>query len=90
MVQRIFVPLPMSLEAQALSIGSALARGDELVASQPGLTTGLPLNSTMSRCVRGVPVRGVRMTSSSGGGASPWAMAASVLATRDVLPRATW
>ena len=90
MVQRILVALPRSFEAHALSMGSASARGDELVASQPGLTAGLPLNSTMSRCVSAVPVRGVRMTSSSGGGASPCAMALSVAATRDGLPRATW
>ena len=48
------------------------------------------LSSTSSRCVSAVPLRGVCATSSSGGGASPCAMAASVPAMRDVLPRAIW
>ena len=57
---------------------------------QPGVFTFGPLMRSSTRCVIDVPVRGVRVTSSSGGGASPCAIAASVAAVRDVLPRTIW
>ena len=81
------MPSPSSLNAQKLSIGSALERARVAALTQPGVFTFGPLISSSSRCVSEVPERGVRATSSSGGGASPCAIAASVLAVRDVLPR---
>ena len=63
------------------------ARRDVAALIQPGVFTLGPLIRSSSRCVSDVPDRGVRATSSSGGGASPCAIAASVLAVRDVLPR---
>ena len=86
-VQRTFFGLPSSFAAHELSIGSAVARTEVLAAAQPVATGGLPLKSCSTRCVSGMPERGVRATSSSGAGASPVAIALSVLARRDVLPR---
>ena len=86
-MQRILLPSPSSLKAQKLSIGSALERTRAAALIQPGVFTLGPLIRSSSRWVSDVPDRGVRATSSSGGGASPWAIAASVLAVRDVLPR---
>ena len=81
------MPSPSSLNAQKLSIGSALERTRAAALIQPGVFTLGPLIRSSSRWVSDVPERGVRATSSSGGGASPCAIAASVLAVRDVLPR---
>ena len=81
-----------SCPAHAFSRGSAAARGDAPVAAQPCGTSFEPVpdNNHTTRCVTPMPLRGVRATSSSGGGASPCAIAASVLAPRTVLPRTVW
>ena len=42
------------------------------------------------RCVSPMPVRGVRMTSNSGGGISPVAMASNVAPDRSGLPCTSW
>ena len=89
-VQRTLRGSPSSVAAQALSIGSAVARGDVDAAAQPVVAAASPLNSSSSRCVNAMPLRGVRITSSSGAGASPLAIADSVAAMRSVLPRAIW
>ena len=60
---------PSSVAAQALSTGSAAARGDTASVAQPVDAGGLADSSIITRCVSGSPVRGVRTTSSSGGGA---------------------
>ena len=82
-VHRTFRGSPISLAAQRLRIGSAAARTefpDEAV----------PPKSTSIRCVSATPLRGVRATSSSGAGASPFAIAFSVVAVRETLPRTIW
>ena len=58
-------------------------------ADQPGAGAPAP-SRTASRCVSADPLRGKRVTSSSGGGAAPRATASSVPAVRARLPRAAW
>src|SRR5215217_6277636 len=85
-VQRTFRASPSSALIQALSHRSRTPRA--VLLDQPPPAFDVPLNRTITRCVIALPVRGTRATSSSGGGASPCAMALSVVATRVGFPRA--
>ena len=78
---------PSSRAAQASRRGSALARGERDSVGQPLGAAILSANSTTTRWVTAMPLRGVRATSSSGGACEPAAIACSVDAARAVLPR---
>jgi hypothetical protein len=77
---------PKSFAAHMLRYGSAARRCGISGAAHFTGRAADPPNNVTSRYVRPMPVRGVSTTSSSGGGASPLAIASSVLAVRSGLP----
>ena len=90
-VQRILLPSPSSLNAQKLSIGSALERTRDASADPSWrVHVGAAHQEQQAVRQRRARARCPRRPRAPGGGASPCAMAVSVLAVRAVLPRTIW
>ena len=78
---------PRQPASHASSAGSLTAHGEVADAAQLPVGAASTGNTTATRWVTVTPVRGVRMKSRSGGGASPRSMSPSVLTAAVRLPR---